>query len=207
MTRHFVSAAELGLIACHHCDHVIRAASARLIHCPCCHSVLHRRKPDSMARTWALLLAAGILYLPANLLPFMDTGSLFNSTQDTILSGVIFLWTSGSWPLAILVFVASFMVPLGKLLALSYLLISVQFKHTRFKLFRTRVYAVLELSGRWSMLDIYVVTLLAALVQIESLATVKVGSGAIAFGAVVVLTMLAAMSFDPRLIWDTPENK
>jgi paraquat-inducible protein A len=155
-----------------------------------------------VARTWALLIAAGIMYVPANLLPMMETRSLFGSQDDTIMSGVIYLWTSGSWDLALVVFIASIMVPLMKLIALTLLLVSVQRRSVWQPVQRTRLYRLVELVGRWSMLDIYVVTILAALVQIGSLATIKAGPAAMAFGAVVVLTMFAAMQFDPRLIWD-----
>lgn len=173
--------------------------------CPRC-GARHAPGPASdLSRSWALLLAAILLYLPANLLPIMETGSLFGDQKDTIMSGVVFLWVSGSWPLAALVFFASVVVPLAKLLALAFLLLSVRglgsWQPRTSRHARTRLYHWVEFVGRWSMLDIYVVTLLAALVQIESLATIHAGSGAIAFGAVVVLTMLAAMSFDPRLIW------
>lgn len=199
-----VTAQELGLIACHCCGLVSRVpdpAAGRAL-CPRCEAPLHARKPHSVARTWALLLAAGILYIPANLLPIMESGSMFGSQRDTIMSGVVFLATSGSWYLAALVFFASIVVPSAKLLALAFLLVSVQRSVTGSARSRTRMYRVLEFFGRWSMLDIYVVTLLAALVQIESIATIRPGPGALFFGIVVVLTMLAAMSFDPRLIWD-----
>jgi paraquat-inducible protein A len=132
----------------------------------------------------------------------METGSLISYRKDTILSGVVHLWQNGSMGIAVIVFIASIVVPLFKLLTLTWLLISVQKRSTRHPVERTRLYRLIELVGRWSMLDIYVVTLLAALVQMQSLATVKAGPGAIAFGAVVVLTMFAAMRFDPRLIWD-----
>lgn len=202
-----VTAQELGLAACHCCGLVSRApdpAAGRSL-CPRCETPLHARKPHSIARTWALLLAAGILYIPANLLPIMESGSLFGSQRDTIMSGVVFLATSGSWYLAALVFFASIVVPSAKLLALAFLLLSVQRSVAGSARSRTRMYRVLEFFGRWSMLDIYVVTLLAALVQIESIATIRPGPGALFFGIVVVLTMLAAMSFDPRLIWDKPK--
>jgi paraquat-inducible protein A len=199
-----VTARELGLTACHCCGLVSRAPdpAAGKAFCPRCETPLHARKPNSVARTWALLLAAGILYIPANLLPIMESGSLFGSQQDTIMSGVVFLATSGSWHLAALVFFASIVVPSAKLLALAFLLVSVQRSASASARSRTRMYRVLEFFGRWSMLDIYVVTLLAALVQIESIATIRPGPGALFFGIVVVLTMLAAMSFDPRLMWD-----
>jgi len=155
-----------------------------------------------VARCWAFLIAAYILYIPANLMPMMDTGTLLNYRQDTILSGVVHLWKTGSWVIAIIVFIASITIPLLKLISLTLLLISVQ-RHSVWRPEqRTRLYRLVELVGRWSMLDIYVVTLLAALVQIQSLAIVKAGPAALAFGAVVVLTMLASIYFDPRLIWD-----
>ena len=198
-----VTAAACGLLSCHVCGLVSKAPrTGSSTHCPRCSARLHSRKPDSVARTWALLIAAGIMYVPANLLPMMETRSLFGSQDDTIMSGVIYLWTSGSWDLALVVFIASIMVPLLKLIALTLLLVSVQRRSVWQPVQRTRLYRLVELVGRWSMLDIYVVTILAALVQIGSLATIKAGPAAMAFGAVVVLTMFAAMQFDPRLIWD-----
>jgi paraquat-inducible protein A len=164
------------------------------------------RKPASLSRTWAYLLAATVLYIPANVLPVMDTSSLFGAQKDTILSGVVYLWVSGSWPLAVLVFIASIAVPMLKVLGLAYLTISTQLHSQWLPEQRTQIYRVIELVGRWSMLDIYVITMLVALVQFKALATINAGPAAIAFGAVVVLTLLAAMSFDPRLIWDAVER-
>jgi len=197
------SAAGLGLCACHACGLVSKPEPvSEPSRCPRCHARLHFRKPNSVGHCWALLIAAYLLYLPANLLPIMETGTLFESRKDTILSGVVHLWKNGSWGIAAIVFIASIVVPLFKMMALTLLLISVQRRSTWWPMQRARLYRLVDLVGRWSMLDIYVVTLLAALVQIRSLATVKAGTGAIAFGAVVVLTMFAAMKFDPRLIWD-----
>ena len=198
-----LTAAACGLLSCHVCGLVSKTNSTGgTNHCPRCSARLHFRKPDSVARTWALLIAAAIMYLPANLLPMMETSSLFGSEKDTIFSGVIYLWSSGSWDLAIVVFIASIMVPLLKLISLTLLLVSVQRRSVWQPVQRTRLYRMIEVVGRWSMLDIYVVTILAALVQVGSLATVKAGPAAVAFGAVVVLTMFAARQFDPRLIWD-----
>ena len=160
------------------------------------------RKPASLATTWALVIAAAILYIPANLLPMMSTASLLGSQEDTIMSGVIFLWQSGSWPLAAVVFFASVMVPLLKIFALVYLAAAAQRRSRHRLIQRTRLYRMVEFVGRWSMLDIYVITILVALVKFQGLATIQAGPAAVAFGAVVVLTMFAAMSFDPRLIWD-----
>lgn len=201
------TAARLGLLACEVCRLVSRAPPpGGDAHCPRCGALLHARKPASLARTWAFLIAAMILYVPANVLPIMDTSSLFGTQRDTILSGVAFLWTSGSFALATLVFLASIVVPLAKMIALAVLAGSVQMRVVKHPRARTRLYRMIEFMGRWSMLDIYVVTILVALVQVNTFASVHAGPGAAAFGAVVVLTMFAAASFDPRLIWDIQEN-
>ena len=192
-----------GLVTCHSCGLLVKSAAHR--HdaiCPRCGGHLHARKPNSISRTWAFLIAAMVLYIPANLLPVMNTSSLFGSEKDTIMSGVVYLWTSGSWPLAIIVFIASVAVPMLKILAMVFLVVSAQMRSTLSPKQRARIYRVVELVGRWSMLDIYVITILVALVQFQGLATIQAGPAAIAFGSVVVLTMFAAMSFDPRLIWD-----
>lgn len=199
------TAAGAGLARCHACGLLSRLpapAGDGTAACPRCGAVLHLRRPSSVARTWAYLSAAAVLYVPANVLPVMKSGSLFGVQDDTILSGIVFLWHDGSWFLAALVFVASLVVPLAKLLVLSFLLLGVQVRSAWRPQWRTRLYRIIDYLGRWSMLDIYVVTLLAALVQVQSLASIQAGPGAVAFGAVVVLTMLASQSFDPRLIWD-----
>src|SRR5262249_391650 len=143
--------------------------------CRRCGAALHLRKPNSISRTWALLIASYILYIPANVLPIMNTGSLFGSQSDTIMSGVVYLWHSGSWHLALVVFIASVLVPLAKIFALTYLVITVQLGSTERALERTKLYRVLEFVGPWSMLDVYVVTILVALVQLKSLATIRPG--------------------------------
>jgi paraquat-inducible protein A len=200
------TAARAGLFVCHDCGLLSKpAAHVHEGRCPRCGAGLHFRKPGSIARTWAFVIAAMILYIPANLLPVMDTSSLFGAQTDTILSGVVYLWTSGSWPLAVIVFIASIAVPMLKIIALIFLVLTAQLRWRWLPERRTRIYRLVELVGRWSMLDIYVITILVALVQFNALATIKAGPGAIAFGAVVVLTMFAAMSFDPRLIWDAVE--
>lgn len=201
-----LSARSCGLLACHTCG-LLSRPSAHGAWCPRCGAHLHFRKTDSIGRTWAFLVAAVILYVPANVLPVMYTSSLFGAQTDTILSGVVYLWVSGSWPLAVVVFVASILVPLAKIFALAFLTISVQIRSTWQPQQRTRLYRMVELVGRWSMLDIYVIAILVALVQLKALATIKAGPAAFAFAAVVVLTMLAAMNFDPRLIWDPLENR
>lgn len=189
---------------CHVCTLVVRVPEGSIdgLGCPRCHSRIHRRKPNSLARTWALLAAALICYLPANLYPVMEVTSFGATRPDTILSGVIYLALHGMWPLALIVFVASVVVPIAKIVALGGLAWSVQRgSHWRPR-DRARLYRVVEAVGRWSMVDVYVVTILVALVHLGSRANVEAGVGAFFFGAVVVLTMFAASSFDPRLIWD-----
>jgi paraquat-inducible protein A len=169
---------------------------------------MHVRKPDSLARTTAYLIAAAILYIPANLLPIMHTATLVGGEDDTILSGVLVLLNTGSWPLAALVFFASIMVPTLKLIALAVLVLSIHRRWTSPPQGRLRLYRLVEFIGRWSLLDIYVLTLLVALVQLHGLATVEPRPGALAFAAVVVLTLLSARSFDPRLLWDaSPDDR
>lgn len=203
MTAAVLTAERAGLLPCHACGLLNRPAGGRHdLACARCGAALHHRKPDSIPRTWAFLIAACILYIPANVLPVMETGSLFGAQSDTIMSGVIYLWVSGSWPLAVLIFFASIMVPLLKIIALIVLVVSVQRRSTWALRQRARLYRVVEFVGRWSMIDIFVVAILVALVQFQALATIRAGAGAIAFGAVVVLTIFAAEAFDPRLIWD-----
>ncbi len=202
-----VTAASLGLLVCHACGLLSRPAPrSHEARCPRCGAHLHFRKPDSITRSWALLITAVILYIPANLLPMMHTSSLFGSQSDTIMSGVVYFWTSGSWYLALIIFFASIMVPLLKMIALALLLVTAQLHSHWQQDQRARLYRLVEFVGRWSMLDIYVVAVIVALVQLQGLATIQPGPGAVAFGAVVVLTMFAAMAFDPRLIWDPVEK-
>lgn len=197
------TAEEMGLSGCTVCG-LVSSPEERTEpdRCPRCSARLHIRKPYSIEQCWAFTIAAYILYIPANLMTMMETGSLVSYRKDTIMSGIIHLWVTDFQGIAVIVFIASILVPLFKLLALTLLLVSVQRESTWWPMQRMRLYRMVEQVGRWSMLDIYVVTFLAALVQISSLATVRAGSGTIAFGAVVVLTMFAAMKFDPRLIWD-----
>ncbi|AJE99253.1 paraquat-inducible protein A [Pandoraea apista] len=199
----YLSAKDAGLVACSACGRLSREVKTlEKERCPRCGAVLHQRKVDSLARTWALLIAAAILYIPANLLPMMQTRSLLGNSSDTIMSGVIYFWTSGEYDLAIVVFTASILVPMLKLIALSLLCFTAQ-RGTGWKPHqRTKLYHMIEFIGRWSMLDVFVVALMVALVNIQSLAVIQAGPGIVAFGSVVVLTMLASMQFDPRLIWD-----
>ncbi|MFZ1416465.1 MAG: paraquat-inducible protein A [Defluviicoccus sp.] len=190
------------LIGCHACDLVVPVAGDDHARCPRCGSALHARKVDSIGRTWALVLTALILYVPANLFPVMTVISFGSGEPDTILSGVEVLIESGMWPLALLVFMASITVPMLKLAGLSFLLISVQRRSSWRRRDRTRLYRIIEGVGRWSMIDIFMISILVALVKLGAIATIEPGVGATSFAAVVVTTMLASMAFDPRLIWD-----
>ncbi len=198
----WVSGRSLGLLVCANCRATVRAIRASRSLCPRCRAPLHSRKPRSIATTTTLVLTAALLYIPANVLPVMHTHTVFSDDDDTIMSGVISLAHSGSWPLALLVFFASIVVPLLKLVALGEVLYAVARKSVRHAKQRSRLFRIVEFVGRWSMLDVYAVSLLVALVQIESLATIGVRLGSLAFAAVVVLTTLAAQSFDERLLWD-----
>jgi paraquat-inducible protein A len=172
------------------------------VHCCRCATVVTARKPNSLQRSVAFLLAAAILYIPANVLPILRTTSVSHSGADTIFTGILALWSGGSWPLAILVFVASICVPSLKFLVLGFLIWTTH-RGLRWGLHdRSILYRLVEFIGRWSMLDIYVVTLMVTLVQLRGIATIHAGPGALAFAAVVVLMMYSAQAFDPRLMWD-----
>jgi paraquat-inducible protein A len=200
------------VIGCDVCELVVPECAADRddkgrLRCPRCTDILHRRKPESLQRTWALVIAAAVCYLPANVYPVMAVTSLGQTQADTILSGVLFLLHHDMWPLALIVFTASVFVPLLKLVILVFLLLSVQLGSRWRPLERTRLYRITEAIGRWSMVDVYVVTILVALVRLGNLASIEAKAGAVFFCAVVILTMFAAMSFDPRLIWDTTEQE
>ncbi|OPY10602.1 MAG: Inner membrane protein YebS [Syntrophus sp. PtaB.Bin138] len=199
---------KMGLVLCEGCGLLTKPTDLEKPgHCPRCGQELELRRPNSIQRTWALLIAASICYIPANLLPVMSTTTPTYAEKDTIMSGVVLLYVHGSWPLALIVFVASVVIPMAKIVALAYLLISVQCRFMRSKEERIRLYRLVEIVGRWSMLDVFVVTFVVALVQLQPLMSVGPGAGVVFFAAVVVLTMLAAETFDPRLIWDSRNNK
>jgi len=204
------TARSLGMVACHQCGKLWRGVNKKAVqaheHCLHCNAILHSRKPDSINRTWALLIAAYLMYLPANLMPVMITKTLLETHQDTILSGVIFFWVSGEWGLALIVFIASFLVPLLKLVSLTLLVVTAQKQSSWRQRERAKLYRMVEIIGRWSMLDVFVVSLLVGLVQIQGFAKITAGLGIVAFASVVVLTMLASLSFDPRLTWDTDKQ-
>ncbi len=190
-------------VPCHACGLLSRPpASGQASRCPRCGSALAERHHFSIQTTWALVVASAIFFVPANAYPVLVTTTLGSTESSTILQGVVFLWSEGSWILALIVLVASVVVPLGKLVALGYLLITVQRGSAKSNHDRTRLYRLVEGIGRWSMLDVFVVAFVVALVQLDPLMSVAPGIGVLYFMAVVVLTMIAAHSFDPRLIWN-----
>ncbi len=202
-----VTGRSLGLLVCSDCHSTVRATGTAHPRCPRCGAPLHERKPHSLATTAALVASAAVLYIPANLLPVMYTRTVFDDERDTIMSGVLVLLHSGDWPIALLVFIASIVVPLLKIVAMGVVLYAAWRGSPRHRLQHSELFRLVEFIGRWSMLDIYAISILATLVQVQSFASIGVGWGALAFAAVVVLTLLAARTFDERLLWDTPRDR
>lgn len=207
MSATAMSAMQHGLQGCEVCGLVTRPATDEEGgHCPRCGERLEFRKEASLQRTWAYLIGAAICYVPANVLPVLTTTTAAGSESDTILQGVVLLWSPTGWPLSLIVLFASIMIPSAKILALAYLLVTVHRGSATSSRQRVRLYRTIELIGRWSMVDVFVDAFTAALVQLQPLMSVAPGPGLLFFAAVVVLTMLAVESFDPRLIWD-PANE
>lgn len=203
----YVAKAADKLYACGVCEAMVgETLLDHSSHCPRCLSPMHKRIHNSLQKTSALIAASVILYIPANLLPFMTTRTLTGERDDTLVSGVISLLNHDMWLIAAVVFIASIVVPMAKLGVLIYLLASAHFQHYRNQATKIRLFHLTELIGRWSMVDVYVVTLLTALVQFGFLGNIQPGNALVAFAAVVVLTMLAAETFDPRLL-DTPQEQ
>jgi paraquat-inducible protein A len=190
---------EMGLAGCHVCEKVSPVAVGN---CPRCGCHLHLRKPDSIARTMALVIAAAVMYVPANLLPILTTRELGVSTESTIIAGMIQFWDTGSYPIAIVIFTASILIPILKIAALLWLCAAAKGMVPHSARTLGKVYWVTELLGRWSMVDIFVVAILVTMVQLGNYMSITPGPGALAFAGVVMLTMFAAMSFDPKLLWD-----
>ena len=193
-----------GLAACHVCEKVSPVSAG---HCPRCGSRLHLRKPDSLNRTIALVIAAAIMYIPANMLPILSIRELGVLTESTIVSGLIDFWQAGSYPIAIVIFTASILIPILKIFALLWLCAAAKGLVPHSSKVLGKVYWITELMGRWSMVDIFVVAILVTMVQLGNYMRVTPGPGALAFAGVVILTMFAAMSFDPKLLWDQLERE
>lgn len=199
-------ARDLNLCLCHSCG-LACDMTDEPHECERCGAPLHRRKSNSLTRTWAYLLAALVFYIPANLLPVMNTSMLGSGSDSTIIGGVLEFWEHGAWDIALIIFIASIAVPGVKFVALSLLLITAQRGSLWARKERSKLYRFLELIGYWSMLDVIVVALVAALVKFQALGDIEPRAGILFFGMVVVFTMLSAMSFDPRLIWDTRQSE
>lgn len=200
-------AIDAGILVCNECHELNRQESEHSSQtCTRCGAIVHARRPNSIVRTWALLIAASILYIPANVLPIMTVSTLGQGSPDTIMSGVITLLKHGMVPIAAVVFIASILVPTFKLVGIALLLYSVQRRQPLSARQRILMYRFIEFIGRWSMLDIFVIAILVAVVNFGRIASVEANLGAIAFATVVILTMLAALTFDPRLIWDNTES-
>ncbi|MDQ3025168.1 MAG: paraquat-inducible protein A [Pseudomonadota bacterium] len=202
------TASRAGLLLCEAC-YLLNHDAASLQHPACvrCGATLFARKPASLVRGWAFLIAACILYVPANLLPVMESGSLFESQSDTIMSGIVYLWKTGSWLLAVIVFVASIVIPAAKLSSLGFLLLTAQRRSTWRPEQRARLFRATHYIGRWSMVDIYVGATLVAMVQLKAFGSIEPGPGAVYFMLVVILTMFSSLSFDPRLTWDPVDDR
>ena len=200
-------AIDAGILICTECHELNKQeADSEEQLCTRCGALIHARRPNSLKRTWALLITAAILYIPANLLPIMTVNSLGQGDPSTIMSGVIQLVQHGMFPIAAVVFIASILVPTFKLVGIGLLLFSVQRHQPLSAQQRIVMYRFIEFIGRWSMLDIFVIAILVAVVNFGRLASVEANLGAAAFASVVILTMLAAVTFDPRLIWDNTES-
>ena len=198
------TALQSGLTICHTC---MALNDAKLKTCPRCGNAVHNRIPGSLQRTLALLIAATVLYIPANVYPIMTTEQLGSSMDSTIIGGVILLWKMGSYPVALIIFIASVLVPIGKILSIGTLCWTVSRNHTSSLRQRTILYRITELIGKWSMVDVFVVAVLVALIQITGIIVIRPGSAALAFAGMVILTMFSAESFDPRLIWDPADQR
>ena len=199
MSAPFPKAADHGLAGCHTCGKV---SPVSLGNCPRCGSRLHLRKPASIQNTLALMAAAALLYIPAHLLPIMTVVELGEVTHNTIIGGMMTFWRSGAYPIAIVIFTASILIPLLKIVALSWLCAAATGRVHPSPAALGKIYWFTELLGRWSMIDIFVVGILVSIVQLGNYMTITPGPGALAFAGVVVLTMFAAMSFEPRMLWD-----
>jgi paraquat-inducible protein A len=191
-----------GSIGCEVCGLLNQRHQSAPPHCVRCGSHLHARKPDSIGRAWALMIAGVILYGPANFYPVLTVIQLGSGAPSTIMGGVVELLSSGMYPLAALVFCASILVPVLKLIALGSMLIATGRGSARRLRDRTKIYRIVAAVGRWSMIDVFMTSILVALVHFGGLVTITAGSGAVSFAGVVILTMLAAETFDPRLMWD-----
>ena len=190
------------IACCPVCHELVKIKRGNKEYCPRCGTVVHLRKPDSLSVSLALVIASIILYIPANLYPMMHVHTFAGTESDTIISGIIYFFESGSYLIAFVILIASIVVPFIKMVIILYLIYSVYKGKAEDKEHKLRLYVLTEIIGKWSMVDVYVVAIMIALVHFGALTQIKAGAGAIFFLGVVILTMLSAMSFDSRLIWD-----
>ena len=208
MSAPAITALQQGLQNCEHCGLLSRPApGAEEGHCPRCGTHLHFRKRDSLQRTVAYLVAAAVCYIPANVLPIMTTVTSGGRESDTIMQGVILLWSPTGWPLSCIILIASILIPSAKIGAMFYLVFSVRKGSVQTPAKRVKLFKIVEAIGRWSMIDVFVVTFTVALIQLQPLMSVEPAAGIFFFAAVVVLTMMAVECFDPRLIWDPASSQ
>jgi paraquat-inducible protein A len=207
---HPITAKTAGLVLCHDCRKLLRWISppkGEALYCPRCGAPIHQRKYGSIGRTWALTLAAGIFLVPANLYPIMTVVYMGEGDTSTIIDGVLLLIQHGMIPIALIIFTASIAIPFLKITGIVVLLLSVNFRWRLDARQRTLLHRMVKWIGRWSMLDIFVIAILAKLVELGKIATIEGGIAAVYFGLAVMLTMLAAEAFDERLIWDAADRK
>lgn len=199
-----LTAAKAGVNVCHTC---MTVSTVDKTQCEICGSTIHKYKKSNLQATWALLITSLLLYIPANFMPIMTTTFFGSNTSNTIIGGVFVLWQEGSYPIALVILIASILVPAGKLIVLTWLCITVHLGDATSLQQKTQLYRVIEFVGRWSMIDVFVVALLAALIRRGNIMSIYPGLASIAFATMVITAMFAAMSFDPRLIWDTVNQK
>lgn len=202
MVNKSFSALKQGFLCCRQCHKVVSQNQQQVIQCPRCQSKVYPRIPNSLSQSWALLISGFILYIPANILPIMTLTKGGVIRADTIMSGIINLAKIDMVPIAVIVFIASILVPALKMIALAMILLATQFKWPMSTHIRMKMYRIIEFVGRWSMLDIFVISILLGIVKFNKIASVDIEPAAVLFAVVIILTMLAAMRFDSRLIWD-----
>jgi paraquat-inducible protein A len=200
------TARQAGLSRCHDCAKLVKLDSCGTNsdqECPRCSAKVHLRKPNSLNRTWALVTAALIMLFPANILPIMEVSFLGDVERSTILDGILYFFDSGSYGIGIIILTASVLVPLFKVTGLILILLSLHFRWRSWLRHKTVMFRFICFIGRWSMLDIFVIAILSVLVKFGTLSTTTAAPAVTYFAGVVVLTMLAAATFDSRLLWDT----
>ena len=199
-----LTARDAGLALCHDCHKLVPMQTQENNHnsCPRCGASLHFRKPESLNRTWALVITALILTFPANILPIMKVNFLGSSDASTIMDGIIYFFQEGSYGIGAVILTASILVPCFKIISLILILLSIHFRWKSWMRHKALLFRIIEFIGRWSMLDIFVISLLQVLVNFTNISSISADSAAPYFAGVVLSTMFAAITFDPRLLWD-----